>query len=326
MSSKYLTPNTTASYTHTTRTVTGATMLPAGFDVDDQTYGRQVILRIGTTIYQARVQKYISTSSVQLLASSGLPVASGTIDSLEVIDQGTRRVRGDYLVKLGLNLGSDESKLSATHRDSALDRAVAAYSKDAPHTVKVRVAGAAVATYNLATALGSLYVPGQTDITDVEYPSGESPRSALDLDQWDIYDDGTAQDGSNIVLRFLNDTPSAAEYFVLLIDTRMSLPAVGNPSFPDTDQNFENIANLATSYAFEMLAAAFAHTTNSTLSADAVDYGSITDRYLRLAKIFRNRYNLAVFGNENPASSVVAASVEREVKVLPLHSTERVFH
>ena len=325
MASKYLTPNTTASYASSTRLITGAAMLPSVFDADDQLYGRSVIFRIGTSVYSGRISAKVSDTSVKLLATSGLPGSNGTIDELIVLDTGTRRVRADYLSKLGLNLKDDGSKLDTASRDAALDRAVLSYSLDKPYLVNVRVAGTGADAYSLATILGSLYVAGQTDIQAVEYPAGDSPRSILDRDGWDIYDDGTAQDGSNLKIRFLDDSPPATENFVLTIDQRMSVPAVGVPTFPDTDENFENITNLATSVAFEMLAAAYAPSTSSTLSADIVDHGSITDRYLRLAKIFREKYNIAVFGNANPSSVVVAASSERSVKVLPLQG-ERVFH
>jgi hypothetical protein len=177
----------------------------------------------------------------------------------------------------------------------------------------VKVAGDGTQSYNLATMLGSQWRYGYTVLTEVEYPSGDVPATILEREDWIPYDDGTAQDGSNVVLRFLTYTPAVGEYFVVKFRVQPTVPVVGNQNFPDNDTHFQNVCLLASAYWCMALASAYALSTDSTLTGDVVNYSDKSDKYRRLATMWLERYNQSVFGDENPTSSAAAATVSAKL-------------
>jgi hypothetical protein len=131
----------------------------------------------------------------------------------------------------------------------------------------------------------------------------------LEDGDYTIYDDGTAQDGTNLKLAFINDTPGTSEHFVAEIVSQYILPATGTQNFPDTNENFLNITLLASSFCCMVLASLYAKSSDSTISADVVDYHDKTRKYTDLAREYLKKYNLMVFGNETPPESSLPAVV-----------------
>lgn len=324
MANKYLSTGT-ATWTNTSRTISGAT-LNTVFVSDDATYQRQVMFRIGATLYYGRVSTYVSGTSVTLLSGGSLPSADGTIAELFLFDLSESHSYQDYLDKIGTMIQDDASKISSADIGRMLAQAVSDYSSDKPLFVRKKITGNGTDTYVLTTEFGSLWKHGYSFIRGIEHPFDEDPPAFLESDEYFIYDDGTAQDGSNLSLRFDGYTPSATEYFVAEIRTPMSLPSTGTKNYPDTDEHFSNITLLAASYCCYVLAAAYAQSSDTTITADVVNYHDKTNKYTGLAKMYQRRYNINVFGSEEMTASIIAAAGDKDLDLAASTGNTFLFH
>jgi len=327
MASKYLSSGT-PSYTALTRTIAGATMTPV-FELADQTGQRQVMFRIGANLYWGRVATFVSGTSVTLLAIGSLPVADGTIAELILLDLSEPHSYQAYLDELASLIKDDGAKLTTVtggDLDKILAKAVSDYSGHRAFQVKKKIQGNASSEYVLSTIFGSLWKHGYSVIKEIEYPLGSKPRQILDPALYEIYDDGTAQDGSNLKLRFTDASLQTSEYFVAEILVEMDLPRAGVQNFPDTDENFSNITVLAAVYACQRLAAVYAQSSDATISADVVNYHDKSSRYQSLSRQYQKQYNLAVFGEEEPKASVVAAMSSKPMRPSDSYGAPYLFH
>lgn len=301
MASKYL--SGTASYAANTRTITGASMSTA---LDSTDVGRAAIFRIGTGVYFSRVSTVLSASSCSLHVTVTLPLISGTVDDLIVLDQGEKHTYQDYVDSIDVVMKADAGDLTNQIKEDALMRAVTDYGNNASQTVAVSITGNGTSLYSLSTVLGAWWKPHRTVIYRIEYPIGQMPPEYLDAEDWQLYDDGTAQDGSNIKLMLNGITPTASETFVVELQTEFSLTIAGQ-NFADTQTNFAAITTLAGAYAAFSLAAFYAPSSSSTISADVVNYSEKSDKYLRLGRELLKRYNEIVFGSADGAQIQAAA-------------------
>ena len=307
MASKYLSTGT-ATYTLTTRAISGATM-SAVFAAGD--VGKGIVFRIGTAVHYGRIASYVSTTSVTLEVGGSLPSSNGTIAELFMLDLGETHTFQSYIDEVRSNVPEDDiTKLPDSSIQAALKSAVTQFGKDKPQTVRKLVAGNGTGLYDIQTILGSLFVNGFTAIQSIEYPSDQVPRTILEPSDWEIFDDGTAQDGSNMQLQFMYVMPQSTENFVCDISLQLSLPEVGTQNFPDTEQNFSAITMLASGICCLKLAAAYAPSSDSTINADVVNYHDKSRKYTDLARNYFKRYSQLVFGNEEPQSSVAAAFLD----------------
>jgi len=327
MSSKYLSSGT-ASYTAATRTIAAATMTPI-FELADQTGQRQVFFRIGANIFWGRVATFVSGASVTLLAIGYLPTGDGTIAEIVLLDLSEQHSYQAYVDELASLIKDDATKLTTVaggDLDKILSKAVRDYSRHQPLQVKKKIQGNATSSYLLTSIFGSFWKHGYSAIKEIEYPLGSKPAEILDQALYEIYDDGSAQDGSNLILRFTDAAPAVSEYFVAEISVELDLPRSGLQNFPDTDENFSNITVLAAAYACQRLAAAYAQSSDATISADVVNYHDKSARYQSLARQYLLQYNLSVFGNENPKANVDAAMVSKPMRSSDAWGAPHVFH
>ena len=327
MASKYLSAGT-ATYTALTRTISAATMTPI-FELADQTYQRQVFFRVGANLFWGRVATFVSGTSVTLLAIGSLPTGDGTIAEIVLLDLSEQHTYQLYLDELASLIKDDSAKLSTVSGgdlDKILAKAVRDYSRHKPLRVKKKIQGNGTSAYGLSTIFGSLWKYGYSQIGEIEYPLNSKPREILDSSLYEIYDDGSAQDGSNLKLRFVDAQPDASSYFVVEITVEMDLPRAGVQNFPDTDENFSNITVLAAAYACQRLAAAYAQSSDATISADIVNYHDKSARYQSLARQYLKQYNLAVFGKEEPEASVDAAISTKPLRPSDSTGAPYLFH
>lgn len=318
MASKYLSSGT-PSYTASTRVIAGATMSTA-FDSAD--VGRVMVFRIGSAVYWSRVSGYVSATSVSLHAGT-LPVGNGTVAEILLLDQGDVHTYQNYLDTIAATIQDDPGKLSADDIKTALKQAVTIYGKDRGLTTVVRVAGNGTNLYNMASILGAYWQQGKTQVRQIEYPMAGIPPTYLDIDDWQLYDDGTAQDGSNIQLMLVDYSPAATEYFAMKVLFEPSLPEVGSQNFPDTNEHFTNITLLASAMACMMLASFYAPSTSSSISADVVNYAEKSDKYLRLARTLMERYDRNVFPDK---TTVTAAQRDVDIETSTLNRDSFMFH
>ena len=326
MSSKVST--STGTYTAATRTISGVTMNPV-LELADQTEQRQVFFTIGTTLYFGRVATFVSVTSVILQPSGSLPVGNGTIADLFVLDLSEQHSYADYVAELQSLIKDGDTKLTTAtggDLDKILAKAVREYSRHKPFYVKKKIQGSGVSDYLLSTIFGGLWIHGFSNIREIEFPFGEKPKEVLNKNLYEIYDDGTSQDGSNLVLRFIEDLPAATEYFVVDFQTEMNLPVAGIQNFPDTDEHFSNITTLAAALACQRLSAAYAQSADATINVDVVNYHDKSAKYSALYKQYLKFYNLSVFGKEDPELSLDAAFTEFNMKPRTNEGRSVLFH
>lgn len=310
-SNKYLTAS--ASFTRATRIISSASM---NIDFDSGDAGRPCIMRIGTNLYFPYVESYISTTSIKLKDNGELPSSDGTIAELIVFGLSLNHTYQDYIDSINVLVKEETEKLSTFDKEMILKSAVSKYSKDMPFTVKKEVTGDGTNSYLIASKLGGLWVYGESILRNIEYPTGDTPPTILDQNDYYIYDDGTAQDGSNLRIIFPNDTPSTSEKFIVDFTIPRSLSANGQ-NFPDNEFNFNAICFLAASLSCMILATAFAQSTDSTISADSVQYHEKSRKYTDLARMYLRNYNLMIFGSEDPTSESAEAAMSDKHIDLP---------
>lgn len=318
----------TATYTASTRTISGATMTPV-FELSDQTEQRQIFFSIGASLYYGRVQTYTSATQVILQPNGNLPANDGTIANIFLLDLSEEHSYADYLAELQSLIKDEDGKLTTVtggDLDKILAKAVRDYSRHKPFFVKKKITGNGTSDYVLSTIFGGLWTHGYSQIKSIEYPIGEKPKSILDKEEYEIYDDGTAQDGSNLKLRFISNQPSTSEYFIVEFSVEMNLPVSGTKNFPDTDEHFSNITTLAAALACQRLAAVYAQSKDSTIGADIINYHDKSAKYSALYKQYLTYYNLSVFGKEEPELSLDAALVELDVKPRTNEGRFTLFH
>lgn len=300
------------TYTTATRLISGATAqwtaAPTSSDIGK-------MLSFHTTEPASYTATIVSVATngpnkeVIIAAQAGLPAGNATVDQAVVPEQVLSHSYNDYLSEVAGNVQDDAAKLTATEIDQAIRSAVTKFGTDEPMLVAKRVQGNGTKTYLLSTILPGLWKVGDSSIEMIEYPDGQDPPTVLPSANYDVYDDGTAQDGSNLKLRFFDYTPLVTEYFVIRIHVENHLDAISQ-NFPDTAYNFRAVCLLASSYCCRRLAAAYAQSSDSTISADVVNYHEKTDKYLRLATYYQGEYNLQLFGSATPGDTLAPALTE----------------
>jgi len=281
----------------------------------------------GTAAYTMEIESVatnLTYTDITVKAKGTLP-AGATVQAIGMADLSTTHTYQDYLNEIAGNVQDDTSKLTQAEVDQALRSAVSKFGQDEPWIVAKRIQGNATKTYNLATVLSGLWKTGDSTFASIEYPEGQDPPAMLDTDEYDVYDDRTAQDGSNLALRFQDVTPAVGQYFVARLRLELSLTQIAQ-NFPDTNYNFRAIALMASSYACRRMAAAFAQSTDSTITADSVNYHEKTDKYLKLATYYQEEYNRQVFGKATPDATVQAATTERALETTAQDKGPYLFH
>jgi len=328
MPSKYLVSGSPL-YTTSNRTIalSGATMSTA-LDINDEV--RQLFFRSGTSLWNGRIEKFVDANTLRLLASGNIPTTDVTIAEMFVMDFGELHTYNDYIARVSSMIQDAMGKLTTTSGgdlDKAIAQAVETYSAHVPFYVSKKVTGTGSQNYLLSTIFGSLWLKEFSFISSIEFPSGSNPEEMLDANDYSIYDDGTAQDGTNLILRFKNETPLTTQSFVVKILVDRSLPRGGTQNFPDTNYNFMNITTLAASLCCAALAASFAQSIDKSISVDAVAMSEKTRKYMELAKMYLAQYKAVVFGSDGEGEKdIMAATGEKHYEITTSAGTPYVFH
>ena len=173
----------------------------------------------------------------------------------------------------------DADAISDDERDDAIARAVARYSVHRPRMVTEDVVVGAGSVVPIAAGA---YDPDVHQILWVEHPVGELPPVYL---------------GPGSVIT--RQTPAGVEFVALGGSIPVGATARVTRTAPhdvsataDTvpARDREAVAAWAAALLLDELAARGAGMTDSTIAADAVDYGGAADRYRRLARAHRDRY------------------------------------
>ena len=186
----------------------------------------------------------------------------------------------------------------------AIDAALERYSKHRPLEQVEDLDGAGSCDLDLPEG----FVTSFSRIVAVEYPIGSVPPELLPAASWMLYRTPTATN-----LRLLEQVPPAGS------SVRVTYTAPRTESgIASGDQ--DAVACLAASICLRTLAAIYGQTSDPTIQADSVNYGSKADQFRRLADSLEERFNLHLgvdVKGGTPAASAVAA---------PPRSRERLTH
>ncbi len=143
----------------------------------------------------------------------------------------------DYQLKINQTLQDDETYLEQAEIDAFIQEAIGIYSRHRPLEKVAEIAGDGSYSYSLPED----WENGFSVIKKIEYPVGEQEPCYLDSARYLLYQDDTATK-----LRFLQDTPTAAETFLLTYTIRHSV-AAGSPEPEGTIVlgDFDAVCNLA---------------------------------------------------------------------------------
>jgi hypothetical protein len=151
----------------------------------------------------------------------------------------------------------------------------------------------------------------------VEYPAGEQQPAILDDNDWMLY-----QTADKKVLRFLADEPLATETIRFTYTVRHAVTA-GASSIPAADQ--DAVINLAGALCCYALSRKYAQTSEPTIAADSVNYGSKSGEYAKRGKELEGLYKAHIA----PAAAdggLTAASVTGDWDSDAGWGTDRVTH
>jgi hypothetical protein len=308
------------TYIAATKKLDSVTTIPP-LSLSDQTNHSLVVFfdALGNTFY-GYIATFVDANNAILSAGAGLPLVDTVINSITLINTGATHTYQHYQDELASLINDDANKLSATDKVLLLNKAVTDWGKDVPLRVFKKIAGTGTGKYVLNTILAGLWKYGYSQIFGIEYPYGDEPPTILEDEDWDVYDDGTAQDGSNLQLWLIDNEPSAIEFFVVEFNIEPVLPVVGQQNFPDTNLSFSQVTTLAAAYACQRLATAYAQSIDASITVDVVNYNDKAAKYTTLAKQYFNRYNVLVFGQEEPQTNVRAAMIQKEIT--PRYNTD----
>lgn len=206
----------------------------------------------------------------------------------------------DYVERIKTYLRVDVSDLPQLDMDECITAAVDEHSDNRPYVQYQKADGDASdpPDYDLPSA----FIWDWSKVLELEYPTGNNPRSILDPEDWEIWYDGA---NTKYQLRFLSYAPTAAEDYQLKYTSRHTLSQ-------DTDtiatQDFNAVCLLSTSYCYRSLAAKFTQTQDSTMTQDVINYRSKGEEYTTLANKFRSLYYDAIGKSDKPLPDVSIAT------------------
>jgi|TARA_Y100000310_G_scaffold150911_1_gene150405 hypothetical protein len=208
--------------------------------------------------------------------------------------------------------------LTSAQVDSAVTAAVEAYERVRARVLVVSTSGDG--GYDYATPAG-----WETDFSmliQIEYPAGEQRPSILEGDRYTLYND--ASTGERI--RFLAHTPDSAETFIVTFSARHTVDGSTSTIRPTDDYA---VADLAAAIALRQLGARTLESQDSTIGADAVDYGGASARYSaaadRYLRSYRTHMGLGKAGADTGAGDVAAVAYLDVDPALPW-GEQRLFH
>lgn len=183
--------------------------------------------------------------------------------------------------------------LSTADKTTALTQALQMYSRHRPLVSRTKAAGTGGYDYSVPTG----WVDGLSQVVSLEYPWGSQIPEYVDANDFDIY-----HDGSNFKLRFLQDSPGTTEYYLLT----WTLPHSVSTTSTVYSYDEQAVADLAASLCLRKLAARQAQSTDTTIDADAVNYGQQPQTYTQLAdrllRQYRDHMGLSGDGSQSDAA------------------------
>lgn len=206
-------------------------------------------------------------------------------------------------------LQDDGGFLTPNEVDECIISALNILNVDMPNQIPVDIA-AVTASKNYA--IGASFVKGYSNAKKLELIAAAATDDDLPFflrktDDWFIYEDPTKAAGLQIRLRLKLTSPVTGDTLRLTLTTPFTLLPT---STIETVRDGQALSAKALQLLFEALAARFTQTTDPTIDADAVDYGGAPDRFLLLARDWRNIYNHLAGLDENIKAAMALKEVD----------------
>jgi hypothetical protein len=222
-------------------------------------------------------------------------------------------VLSDFDAKLVIVIQDQAAVLSANQRQAFILEAVSRYSQDRPRELAAEIAGDGGYDYDLPDDWEEGFSGGR----QVEYPAGQQQPIILDDNDWMLY-----QAVAGKKLRFLACTPLANETILFTYTVRHQVTAQAC-TIPAADQ--DAVVNLAGALCCYALARKYAQTSEPSIAADSVNYGSKSGEYAKRGKELEGLYKVHI-APADQGGGVTAASVSGDWDVDAGWGTDRITH
>lgn len=192
----------------------------------------------------------------------------------------------------------DSSKLAnPADYDQHISAAVNRYSRHRPGISVADISGNGTHDYSLPSGWNDEF----SLIESFEYPVGDVPATMLENDKYEIY-----QTPTDKKLRLKDAVPSAAQTFRVKFTVLRTVTTI-----PDGD--VDAFTWLTSALCLEALANIYAQTSDSTLSADAVNYRSKSQEFAGRAKSLMKLYKDHMGLKDNDSSTPVSVVTDMDV-------------
>lgn len=209
------------------------------------------------------------------------------------------KTRAEMITRLDSIVKHDTSHLTPADVIQAIERAAWEYSKYRPREMYKDYTGdGSTQTWAVPTD----WEDGFSQIISVEWPLGELPPETDQTEQfpWDVYYDLTAAAWK---FRLPEDTPTSSETVRIRYTIRHT---ISENAFTVPDADFYAVCDIAAEECCRILASYYAQSGDTTISADAVSWGTKSGEYRSLAKEFRKKWQDALgVSEEGPAAAGV---------------------
>jgi len=209
----------------------------------------------------------------------------------------------DFRARVDAIIQDDAGFLTLAEKDAFITESAAIFSKDRPRERLASYWGSEPPIWEFP--LPPDFEDGFSSIIRLEFPAGARIPRFLDPETYVLY----RMPDDALVLRLLQHHVGADEELRITYTARHVLTAT---EVTIADADFDAVANLAASLCCRALAARFAQHSDSTIAADAVDYGAKVDQYTSLANSLYELYRTHVKPLEElarPASAFVDLDV-----------------
>jgi len=176
-------------------------------------------------------------------------------------------------------------ELSNAEINQAVGQALRTFSRDRPRLVTGAISGDGSAT---AFRLPRLWVQGFSGVPEVEYPTGNTPRTVIESEEWEILDSVLGTQPTRL-FSFRNGAPASGTDNIRLRYTTVHRHDDEQDSIPPND--LDAFLWLASSYCAATLAARQANSSDSTIAADSVNYRDGESRWRSVAKYYQGLYD-----------------------------------
>lgn len=199
----------------------------------------------------------------------------------------------DFETAVTSRIQATGSKINQADQDDAITQAVKRYSKDRPRELVTDITGVNPASAILALPTGPSNPPEQFEdgfsiIRAIEFPVGNLPPTYLEGEDWLLY-----RTPAGLKLALTSLVPQTTDSLRVTWTLRHNPGTSGQNAIATTvpDSDFEAVCDLAASFCCDKLSAAYARTSDSTISADAVNYRTKAQEYAAIAKQYKKRYD-----------------------------------